>query len=141
LVFAKQEKCIFERMKRLLAGIFLILYLAVYAVGMPLTFHYCEGSLENISIITATEEDCCGELDDKGCCSSEEAYIKAETNHPPVLNKIEVPQASLLFLSTGFLTIPAYQSQVNNQSSEYLSPYPEGPPLNYKWLVDCVIRL
>lgn len=128
-------------MKRLLAGIFLTLYLAVYAVGLPLTFHYCEGSLADISIITSpAEEDCCGETEDDGCCSDEEAYIKAETHHPQVVNKIEVPQASLLFLPAGFLTLPAYQVPVNSGTA-YLTPFPEGPPLNHKWLIDCVIRL
>ena len=128
-------------MKRLLAGIFLTLYLAVYAVGLPLTLHYCEGTLADISIIAAdVEEECCGEQDDKGCCSDEEAYLKAETHHPQAVNKVEVPPVSLLFLPAGFLAAPGFQSRVNSNTA-YLTPFPEGPPLNHKWLVDCVIRL
>ncbi|KAB2918806.1 MAG: hypothetical protein F9K23_01320 [Bacteroidetes bacterium] len=67
-------------MKRGLIIVWLFLYTALSAVGLPLTVHYCEGTLVGVEVVET--ESCCGSEIPDDCCRDEHAYLKSDEKHP-----------------------------------------------------------
>lgn len=128
-------------MKKVLASILLVLYLAASS-GIVINLHYCMNRVDSVKLGASNNELCgkCGMPTDEanGCCHDEIKIIKLQDDQ-------KVSQLNFEFIS--FAKIAEKHSfdfsEVIKSSSAFSSLNNHSPPINKQdtYLVNCVFRI
>jgi len=121
-------------MKKTAIILFSFFYLIIIT-GIPVTIHYCQGSIESIQLFSAGNHSCCSGGLQKGCCKNVHFLIKAEAEN----QLVSQGYANAFFTSIKLeawmpvKNIPEVKSMVSTFGFHDLPP----PRINPIWLVNC----
>lgn len=122
-------------MVRILVIAFSVFYLTAVA-GLPLTVHYCHGSIASVQVFAEGVDCCCGhDMAADRCCLNVRYWLKAETDSQLAsqLMFLSVYETALVMdWQKSFQDLPIHDIALIYP--HYDLPPPEPVPI---WLMDC----
>jgi hypothetical protein len=122
-------------MKKTLSIVYALVYFVLTA-GLPVTIHYCHGSVASVSIIVPEKSCCCGGNSlSHGCCRNEHLILKADTDNQLVSTGYEVR-----YFDTGLIIESDNTDMQSKDSGHSLPDHFSGIPPPHqvpRWLAYC----
>jgi hypothetical protein len=114
--------------------VFSFFYLII-VTGIPVTIHYCQGSIESVQLFSSGNKSCCSGGLQKGCCKNVHFWIKAETENQLVSQAYAIAFFPLINAEAGLpvKNIPEVIIMTYTYGFHDLPP----PGINPIWLVNC----
>ena len=84
-------------MKRLLTISLLLIYL-IFSMGIVISYHYCGGSLGEVSLFKKAKNCCPDANTEKSCCQNSVAFYKITSDYNSDITPLEAPQVGFIAL-------------------------------------------